>query len=259
MKNSHIMHVILNGKLVAKNKAKISVFDRGFKFGDAIYETLRTINGTPWLLTQHLKRLRNSAKISGITVPLKNNEFEYHIKRLHKKNNNKESRIRITLSRDLTLLIEAEKLTKPHNLSKGVSAITYKAERPNPGIKSTNMLPSILARREADKKNAYEALLVNKKNNITEGAFSNIFAVENGRLITPKNGILEGTVRNYIIKKYPKVMQKSIPLSKIHTYDELFVTSSTFGVVPIIKVDGKPINNGTIGRITQYIIKLLPL
>jgi branched-chain amino acid aminotransferase len=253
------MHVILNGKLVPKNKAKISVFDRGFKFGDAIYETLRTIKGDAWLLTEHLKRLRNSAKTLGIKVPLTNREFEHYIKRLHKKNKHKESRIRITLSRDQTILIEAEKLTKPRNLSKGVKAITFKAERTAPEIKSTNMLPSILARREANKKNAYEALLVDRKGNITEGAFSNVFAVSNGRLITPKKGILEGTVRNYIIKKYPKVRIANIPASKIHSYDEIFITSSTFGVVPIIKVDGKPINNGTIGRITQYIIKLLPL
>ncbi len=253
------MYVILNKKLILQNKAMISVMDRGFKFGDAIYETMRTINGKPWLLAEHLKRLRNSAKILQIKVPLTNKELTYQITRLIKKNNHKESRIRITLSRDETLLIEATKLTKPRNFTKGVTAITYKAERTLPQAKSTNMLPSILARREAEKHKAYEALLVDRHNNITEGAFSNVFAVKNGELITPKDGILEGTTRNYIIKKYPKVRLAPIPLHKIHTYDEIFVTSSTFGAVPIIKVDGKPINNGKIGRITQNIIKLLSL
>jgi branched-chain amino acid aminotransferase len=253
------MFVILNKKLVPANKAKISAFDRGFKFGDAIYETLRTVNGKPWLLAEHLKRLRSSAKILQMNVPPTNAELTNQITRIIKKNGYKESRIRITISRDQTVLVETTKLTKPRNLAKGVEAITYRAERTFPKAKSTNMLPSIIARREAEKKKAYEALLVDRHNNITEGAFSNVFAVRNGQLITPKEGILEGTIRNYILSVYPKVRLAPIPLNKIHTYDEIFVTSSTFGAVPIVKVDGRPIKNGTIGRITQNIIKLLSL
>jgi len=264
------MYIILNKKLIQQKKAMISVMDHGFKYADAIYETLRTINGKPWLLPEHLKRLRSSAKTLGIKVPLTNKEFAQQIARLLKKNNHKESRIRITLTRGQnsfdfnsckkpTLLIEATKLPKPPSTAKGIATITYKIERIAPELKSTNMLSSILARREAHKKKAFEALLVDRNNNITEGAFSNIFVVKNGQLITPKEGILEGTTRNFIIKKYPKTKQANIPLAKIYSYDEIFITSSTNGVVPVVKVDGRPIKNGKIGQITQNIIKLLPL
>ncbi|MFC1811025.1 aminotransferase class IV [Patescibacteria group bacterium] len=248
----------------------ISVMDHGFKFADAIYETMRTINGKPWLLNEHLVRLRKSAKELGLKVPLTNAQIKSQISRLLKKNNHKESRIRITLTRGSnnfdfnsckkpTLLIEATKLSKPRAIKKGIATITYKIERIAPHLKSTNMLSSILARQEAHKHKAFEALLVDRHNNITEGAFSNIFVVQKGQLITPKDGILEGTTRNFILKKYPKVRIANIPLAKIHKYDEIFITSSTNFVVPVVKVDGRPIKNGKIGRITQNIIKLLPL
>lgn len=249
------MYVILNKKLV--RNAKISIEDRGFKFGDGIYETIRTIDGKPWLLLEHLRRLRNSAKLLKMKIQLTNAEFKSSIERLIKKNNYPESRIRITVSRSGTCLIEATKL-KPVKAPNGVSVITYKAERSMPLAKSTNMMPSILARIEAEKNKAYEALLVDRNGNITEGAYSNIFVVKNNQLITPKDDILEGTTRNYIIKKYAKTKLASIPAKNIYNYDEIFITSSTNGVIPVVKVDGRPINNGKIGRLTKQIIKLLP-
>jgi branched-subunit amino acid aminotransferase/4-amino-4-deoxychorismate lyase len=249
------MYVILNKKLIKARDAKVSVNDRGFKFGDGIYETIRTIDGKPWLLLEHLRRLRQSAKLLKMKVPLTNAEFKHHIERLIKKNKYKESRIRITISRTGTVLIEATRLVR-HNGS--VSAITFKGERTMPLAKSTNMLTSILGREEAQKKKAYEALLVDKNGNITEGAYSNIFVVKNNQLYTPKDDILEGTTRDYIIKKYKKVRYAKIPKNKIHTYDEIFITSSTNGAIPVVKVDGRPINNGKIGRLTKQIIKLLP-
>ena len=258
------MYVILNKKLVDARDAKVSVMDHGFKFGDAIYETIRTIDGAPWLLGEHLKRLRASAKVLGIRVPYTNSELRTQIKRLILKNRYAESRVRITVTRGNNgfdfmtckkplVLIEATKLSK-FKQSKGISVTIVHIERPAPKIKSTSMLPSILARRNPGQ----ETLLVDRHGNITEGSFSNIFVVKNDILITPKEGMLEGITRNYILEKYPKTREASIPLKNIHTYDEIFLTSSTKGVIPVIKVDGRPINNGKIGKLTKQIIKLLP-
>lgn len=258
------MYIILNKKLVDARKAVISISDHGFKFGDAIYETIRTIDGKPWLFGEHLKRLRASAKVVGIHVPYTNMEFAKQIERLIKKNGYAESRVRITVTRGnngfdfLTckkplVLIEAMKLPR-FKQSEGISVSVFHVERPAAGIKSTSMLPSILARRNP----GAETLLVDRHGNITEGSFSNIFAVKGDTIITPKEGMLEGTVRNFILRKYSKVQEVPIPLKNIHKYDEIFLTSSTKGVIPVIKVDGKPINNGKIGELTKQIIKLLP-
>lgn len=238
--------------------------DHGFKFGDAIYETIRTIDGSPWLLGKHLKRLRASAKVLGLKVPYTNAEFAKQIERLIKKNGYAESRVRITLTRGNNgfdfmtckkplVLIEATKLPK-FKQSDGISVTTFEVERPAARIKSTSMLPSILARRNSGE----ETLLVDRHGNITEGSFSNIFVVKGGVLITPKEGMLEGTTRNFILKKYRKTKEAPIPLKNIYKYDEIFLTSSTKGVIPVIKVDGKPISNGKIGELTKQIIKLLP-
>lgn len=249
------MYVILNKKFVRVKDAKVSIEDRGFKFGDGIYETIRTIDGKPWLLLEHLKRLRQSAKLLKMKVPLINAEFKHHIERLIKKNKHKESRIRITISRTGTSLIEATRLVR----HKGpVSAITFKGERTMPKAKSTNMLTSILGRIEAEKKKAYEALLIDRNGNITEGAYSNVFVVKNNQLYTPKDDILEGTTRNYILNKWPKIKLAPIKAKNIYDYDEIFITSSTNGAIPVVKVDGRPINNGKIGKLTKQIIKLLP-
>ncbi|MFC1600428.1 aminotransferase class IV [Patescibacteria group bacterium] len=249
------MYVILNGKLIPQNKGKVSINDRGFKFGDGIYETIRTIDGKPWLLIEHLRRLRQSAKFLKMKVPLTNQEFKHHIERLIKKNRYKETRIRITISRTGTVLIEATRLVQHEG---PVSAITFKGERTMPLAKSTNMMVSVLGRIEAEKNKAYEAFLVDRNGYITEGAYSNIFVVKNGQLYTPKDDILEGTTRNYILKVWPKTKLAKISAKNIYNYDEIFITSSTNGAIPVIKVDGRPINNGKIGRLTKQIIKLLP-
>jgi branched-chain amino acid aminotransferase len=261
------MYVCLNGKFVDHKKALIPTSDHGFLYGDAVYETLRTRNGELWLFEQHMKRLKKSAKAVGIKVP--SLDFEELIEELIKKNKLKEARVRITLSRGSNnfefnsckkplLLIEAKPLKLPPKevIEKGVSVISYQIERTKPKIKSTSMLPAVLAQREAKKKNAYEALLVNNEGYVTECSYSNIFIVKNNKLKTPKKDILEGTVRNYIIAHY-KTKRKKLTLRNVKKADEVFITSTIKGVVPVVKIDGKKIGNGHVGPITQKLMKIL--
>ncbi|MFC1655461.1 aminotransferase class IV [Patescibacteria group bacterium] len=263
------MFVYLNGKIVSKKDANISVCDNGFLYGDAIFETMRTVNGKLWLLNEHLKRLRQSARILGIRVPLTNAQLTNLISRLQKKNGHKESRIRITISRGCngfdfttckkpTFLIEVNKLKLPPRkiYIEGVSAITYKIERPIPEFKSNSMLPSIMAIREAKKKKAFEAFMIDRNGNVTEGSTSNVFIVKKGKIITPKDGILKGTVRNFIMKK-TATKEVNISLKKLHGADEVFLTSSIKSAVPVVKIDGKKIGTGKVGPVTKSIINLL--
>ena len=118
------MHVYLNGKIVTEKKATVSVNDHGFLYGDSVYETLRTINGSIWLLSEHLRRLKRSLKTTGITLNFTKHEIESVVSKLMRKNSLKEARIRITISRGINggdfssckkaaLLIQTLKLKLP--------------------------------------------------------------------------------------------------------------------------------------------------
>lgn len=263
---------ILNGKFVEKKTASIPLCDHGLLYGDGIYETLRTVNGSIWLFADHMKRFRRSADATGLEIPYTNNQLKSLIEKLILKNRYQESRIRITLTRGCndfdfascknpTLIIEAKKLKTPKkNLyKKGATAITYKITRPAPHIKSTSMLPSILAYRQAKNQNVFEALLVNEKEFITEASMSNFFAIKNQILYTPKENILHGTVRNYLIKLLKTRFEiKFLPISHKELYDcdELFITSTIKGVVPLVKVDNRNISDGNVGFKTREIMQI---
>ncbi|MCD6109613.1 aminotransferase class IV family protein [bacterium] len=263
------MYFILNGKLVESKKAVIPITDHGFLYGDGIYETMRTKNGKLWLFNEHIKRLNNSAKEVGIKVPYKKADIFKQIILLMKKNKIAEARIRLTLSRGSndfnfgsaktpTFLVEAKKLTFPPKefYKKGISVVTYNIERPMAQLKSTSMLPSILAYRYAKKKHAYEALLVDCNNRITECSMSNVFFVKKGKLITPKDDILKGTVRGFIIKK-TKVKLTVIKKKDLSKMDEAFITGTVKGILPITKIDGKKVGNGKIGKVTSRLMETI--
>lgn len=246
--------------------------DHGLLYGDGVYETLRTINGDVWLFSEHITRLRKSAGSMGIEIPYTDNDLKSLTERLIHKNGHKESRIRITVTRGCndfdfvscknpTLIIEAKQLrTPPKKLyQKGAHVITCKITRPAPQIKSTSMLPSILAYREAKRKNVFEALLVDEEGCITEASMSNFFAIQRKTIYTSDKNILEGTVRNYLIKLLRsefKIKFSPIQRKKIYDYDELFVTSTVKGVVPVVKVDNRNISEGKVGPVVSEIMQI---
>jgi len=261
------MHFILNGKLVKGKTAVISVVDHGFLYGDAVYETMRTMNGKLWLFNEHIRRLNDSAKAVGIKVPYSTFDISEQISLLMKKNNLIDARIRVTLSRGIndfnfesaksaTFLIEAKKLVFPSGelYKNGVSVVTYDIERPMPELKSTSMLPSVLACRYAKKKHVYEVLLVDCDGLVTEGSLSNVFFVKDGEVMTPKKNILNGTVRGLIIKNV-KVNLVSIKKDDLPKMDEAFLTGTVKGILPITKVNAKKVGNGKVGPVTLGLMK----
>ncbi len=263
------MYYILNGKLVEGKKAVIPVTDHGFLYGDAIYETMRTRNGDVWLFNEHFKRFKDSAKIVGIKIPYKKSEIYEQIIGLIKKNRLKEARIRITLSRgssgfdfgpakNPTFLVEARKLTYPPKelYEKGIPAVTFEIERPMAKIKTTSMLPSILAHRYALKKKAHEAFLIDHRGRVTEGSMSNVFFVKRGKVFTPKKYILEGTVRRLVIKE-TRAKQTTIKYRDLSKMDEVFITSTTKGILPVTKINGKKVGDGKVGPVTKKLLSNL--
>ena len=257
------MIVYLNGKFINANDAKISIFDPGFLYGDGIFETLRTYNGEIWQMEEHLERLYESAKMRGWKLHVKPSEIAEAVSKTVKKNNFKESRVRITITpgvKQPTVFIWCQPLLAlPKRVySRGVSAITFPLERPFPQMKTTSMQPLLIARAEMLKKRAFEALLINSKGYITEGTWTNVFIVRKKKIITPRLGVLLGTTRSTVLKLAKKLFRikfKDITRREVLNADECFVTNAPKGIVPIVKIDGEKIGTGRVGPITKHLMK----
>ena len=241
------MKVCINGKFVSAANAKVSVFDSGFTSGYGIYETLQALDGEVHDLEEHIDRLFRSAKMVGLKLPWTKTQISNWTKKIVGKGL---LRVRITVSFEPTLVIFAIPLEKS---KKGFKATTHKIERILPEAKTTCLLPQYLARRQMK---GDEVLLINHKNEITEGSVTNVFFVRSGKLITPKSDILKGTMRTNVIKAARKlkipVKERSVKKSELKNFQECFITNSLMIVMPILSIDGRRIS-AKIGPLTQKI------
>ena len=268
--------VFLNGRYLDEREARLSVNDAGFLYGEGVYETLRTVGGEVLNVDAHLERLSRSAKMVGIPLPAGKKVADWLQKVVDKNGfwkKGKESRIRLTISGGIhafdelpvkpTILIQVQPLVEVSRvkLACGVSAISYSTERFMPQFKTTHLLPALLARREMRKAKAYEVLLLNAKGQVTEGSISNVFLVRRGRLITPKSCLLKGTTRYRILQLAKRlkivVSKKDFRLASVYGADEVFICNAPRGIVPIVKVDGKRIGNGKVGKVAGLLMREL--
>ena len=261
----------MNGKFIDERDAKISVNDIGLHRNYGVFEVLRTYNGAPFLLKEHLNRLVKSAKEIGLVVPYSKKEISENISKILQKNKEEESLIKILVtggeSKDgmnpgikPTFLI----LTKPLPVTdkdiykKGVKLITYEHKRFIPSAKTLNYIQLIKSFKELKKEKAF-TLLYTSDGNVSEGATCNIFFYKSKKLITPKTGVLNGITRNLVIKLAGKnftVDQKDIKLGILNSSEEVFITMTTKGIVPVVKIDKHTIGNGKPGKNTKIIMKL---
>lgn len=246
----------------------MSVFDHGFLYGDGVYETLRTFDGQVWNLAEHLKRLRSSCDLVGISLPWNAKQIGEWICETVRRNGFKESRIRVTVTRGEndfdfatggkpTILIQVQALTPPQIevFKKGVSIVTFKAQRFLPEAKSISLLPMVMGKRFAKQKRAYEAVFVDDAGYVLEGTITNIFVVKDGVLLTPRRNVLAGTVRTALLKIAKKngfkAFLRDFKVRDLHLADEVFLTNAPKGVIPVVQVDGKKIGNGKPGSVTK--------
>ncbi len=268
--------VCFNGRYLDEKDASLSIHDTGFLFGEGIYESLRTIDGKAFNMEGHLVRFKHSADLVGIPLPSLRKLGKW-IQGVLDQNGpwskKREGRVRITVSGGIhgycepikkpTILITVSPLKEvpKRKRMRGVSAITYKVERPIPGSKTTNLIPSILARREMKKQRAYEVFFVDHDGYVTEGSVSNIFIVKKGQLITPKSSLLPGTTRERILgmarKHKWKIALRDFKAREVYVADEVFFTNAPRGIVPITKLDGKKIGGGSVGPITKEVWEAL--
>ncbi|MFA4857983.1 MAG: aminotransferase class IV [Candidatus Margulisiibacteriota bacterium] len=279
------MQIYINGKLTNSRDAKISIFDRGFMYGDGVFESLRTYNRKPFLLNEHLKRLFDAAKklkivISCLPTGTANSKAQIptQIKNLLKINGLNEAYLKIIITRGRskqhglsiknaaqkpTFIIIAEKIAPAASADSDRAGgrvwkiIVVKTARAQSigaqnkrhrlpiisTIKSLNYLENILAKTEAEKSGADEAIFLDKEGNVLEGTVSNIFIVKNGVLITPPLTlpILPGVTRAYIIKLARqlkiKVREKKFKLKELLAASECFLSFSGEGIVPVEQIN----------------------
>ncbi|MEN9580663.1 MAG: hypothetical protein RJA70_3672 [Pseudomonadota bacterium] len=271
--------VVIDGELVGAGQAKVSVFDRGFLYGDSVFETVRTYGGRPFALGEHLRRLKASADKVFIALPLALEALEAEVERAIAKAGNAESYIRIMLTRgqgslglDPTLadvplrviLVQPLSVLPASLYETGAAAVSYKTLRPADatlaeGAKIGNYLVAVLGTRLARQAGAHEALILDAEERVVEGASSNLFYVREGGLYTPpvRAGILAGITRERTLRAAEALsLSVHFELPKLHELlaaDEVFISSSIRELLPIVRIDSEPIGDGQPGRLTRLL------
>lgn len=262
----------LNGKTVPEDKAHIGISDLGVLRGYGVFDFLRTYNGKPFYLREHLDRLENSAKLVGLKVPLAKSEISKIINKLLKINKLDEATIKIIvtggcsadgLTCDInhpTVLILTREIHQapPEVYKKGIKLMTFEHQRNHPEAKTIDYITMLKLQNQKQKQKAFEILYVNK-GLILEGATSNFFLFIKNKLITPKNNVLAGITKKVVLKlagKNFKVEERNVKVSEIKKATEAFITSTTREILPVVKIDGITIGDGKVGKNTKLLMEV---
>jgi branched-chain amino acid aminotransferase len=263
--------VSIDGVVVPPERAVVSVFDRGFLYGDGVFEVLRTYGGEPFALEEHLARLEASLARVHMRPHIARQALAGEVRATLAAAAHGESYVRIMVTRGVaplgldldlakgaTRVILAAPLSLPPRATyaDGARAITCEASRPFADAKQLGYLPSIVLLHEARARGASEALLVDAHGNVLEGAASNVFIVHGGALLTPREGaILAGITRAHVLAAASalgvRVEVTDVPRARLLDASEVFVTSSIRELVPIVAVDDRTIGAGFPGPLTR--------
>ena len=268
----------LNVSFLPLDQARVSVMDRGFLFGDGVYEVIPVYGRQLFRLQHHLKRLQNSLEAVRISNPLSDAEWENILTRLITQNTGSDQAIYLQVTRgmaakrdhafpdDTSPTVFAMSTPSPPSADidsvTGIQAVTLEDSRwKHCNIKAITLLPNVLLRQEAIDAGAAEAILI-KDGFALEGAASNLFIVHNGLVITPANGpaLLPGITRDLILELAANnsipYREADIPAEDLLTADEIWVTSSTREISPVIRLDDITVGEGTPGPVWKRMISL---
>jgi len=275
------MKIYIDGQYYDKADAKISVFDHGVLYGDGIFEGIRAYNGKVFQLAQHLKRLQESANAILLTLPMPLKRIEEDLLETIRVNGLKDAYVRLVVTRGVgdlgldmrkckkgaSVVIIADKIELypeafyEKGLDLIISSIRQRGpDQLSPNIKSLNYLSNIMARAEATRCGAQEAILLNQQGYVSECSGDNIFYFNDNELITPpiSAGMLEGVTRDVVIKLARekldiKVVEKLFTPYELYRAEEVFLTGTGAEVIPAVKIDGRVIGSGSAGPMTKKI------
>jgi branched-chain amino acid aminotransferase len=273
--------VNVNGRITGEEEAVISVFDHGFLYGEGIYETFRTYRGRPFLYGRHLRRMRRSAELIALTLPFTDTDLATEIRRtLDVAALPGEAYIRVLVTRgigalsyDLTatptpsvvIIVKPHVDPPPAVYDQGVSVVIVGVVRNHPGtvnpvIKSNNLLNCALAMQEAQRRGGFEGVMRNVRGELAECTTSNLFVVREGTVLTPPlaAGLLPGITREFLFDVGRDagitVREETLRDEDLFAADEAFLTSTTREIVPIVRVDGRPVGTGRPGPVTKRLL-----
>ncbi len=272
------MEIFLNGEFIQEEEARVSVFDRGFLYGDGVFETLRVYNGKPFLLDRHLGRLAHSLGGLYINDPYDFEQRYDYVKELIVRNNAKESILRIQVSRGVgkrgytssgnyspTAVISLHDAPpvndKGHQLDLIAASGILADHDPLSTLKTSNKLVNIIAMREAERAEAHDAVLFNGQGYTTETSSSNIFIVLEGKLYTPPlaSGCLAGITRGYVLELAAELgidsLQKDLELEQLKNSEGFFLTNSIQEIQPVKSLNGDSINQSPVTSELQRVYR----
>jgi branched-chain amino acid aminotransferase len=271
------MMIYIDGKLVDKEKAYVSVFDHGLLYGDGVFEGIRTYDALVFRLAEHIDRLYKSADAIELKIPLTKTEMTEAVIMTLQANKLRDAYIRLVVTRGVgDLGLDPRKCSKPtifiitHKIAlypkefyqKGLAIITAKTRRNypqalDPRIKSLNYLNNILAKLDAIKAGTEEAIMLTHDGYVAECTGDNIFIVKNDELITPpvNLGALEGITRDAVISIAKKmsitVRETKLKMEDVYGANEVFLTGTAAEIIPVVTIDKRNIGSGKPGDLTQ--------
>ncbi|MEB2286038.1 MAG: hypothetical protein B6D46_03915 [Polyangiaceae bacterium UTPRO1] len=268
--------LLLNDRLVPARRATISALDRGFVYGDGLFETLRTYSGRPFSLAPHLRRLARSARVFRIPFAAAPAYWQPRVRRVLRANDllTTDAAVRLTISRGPgpfgivppervapTVMMLATPLDPrlPDAQARGVKICFFPfrlAAATFPSHKTLHYLPAVLGKMIARRHGAWEAVYLGADDTVLEGTTSNVFAVARGRLLTPPlHGILPGVTRQVLttLAKRLGIPLREQPLTRraLLAADEVLLTASTIEVLPVVRVERTRVGDGAPGPITR--------
>ena len=269
--------VYLNGEYLPLPDAKVSVLDRGFIFGDGVYEVIPAYSKLPFRLAQHLQRLQNSMDAIKLDNPHTKQQWADIITGVIERNEPDHQSIYIQVTRGVakrdhafpvntqpTVFCMSSQLQESDQTGfrRGIAAITLDDFRwQHCNIKATSLLPNILLKQAAIDKGAHEAILI-RDNHVTEGSASNVFIVCHGIIKTaPKTSVLlPGITRDLVVELAQAnsivVEETTFTKAELQSADEIWVTSSTKEIMPVTKLDGQPVNTGKPGPVAEQMFTI---
>lgn len=271
------MKIYMNGKLVDRKDAKVSVFDHGLLYGDGVFEGIRAYNGRVFLLEEHIDRLYDSAKAINLDIKMTKKAMTNAVVQTCAANKIKDGYIRLVVSRgegtlglnpylckkpQVIIIAAGIQLYPPEVYEQGLKIVTVGTMRNmpeslNPRIKSLNYLNNILAKIEAINCGVMEAILLNGQGYVAEATGDNVFALKHNLLITPPAwcGALEGVTRNQCMELADEmgidVCEDVMSRYDLYTADEVFLTGTAAEIIAVVEIDGRKIGSGKPGKTTR--------
>lgn len=265
MKSVHF----LNGQLVNDDHLLISPRDLGYSRGYAVFEFMITANGRPFMMDRHIDRLYNSCQAISLIIPWSKQQVAEWIQQTIHANElgNEEMVMRIIISGGssgtltpaktptIVIIVEARMACPPKDYANGVRILLTEFDRYEPQAKTTNYVQAIRVMNTAPKD--VDEIIYISNNMVREGTRSNIFALINGTLITPKTGMLGGVTRGIILNDLELSIQaksRDFTVQDLLSATEVFITATGKEVMPVTKINDAPVGNGTVGDVTKEVM-----